>query len=671
VKLLSKSRFKIGLECPNKLYYTYHKDRYPSTKEEDSFLQSLAQGGFQVEELARMHYPGGHLVDTPHWDYGQAVEATSKLLEQENVIIYEAAFMWDGLFIRTDILKKKGDRIDLVEVKAKSFDGEDDYFFIGKLGRIVSGWKPYLFDLAFQTYVLEKARPDFHVTAYLMLADKNKRASVDGLNQMFRIPTAKDGDSGTEKPDPRKDIIKKVDSIEQTGERILNRVPVDDIIRDILGDKHIHFDGYSFEGLVEYLKETYQSGEYPQWPTRYSACKNCEFRASEQELEDGKKSGFHECMSRQHGWMETDTVKPSIFEIWDFRSKVTEDLLLENRLLLAQLSMEDIDPKTLPDHISASERKWIQVQKAAGADESVYCLTDELRAQMNAWTYPLHFIDFETSAVALPFTAGRRPYEQIAFQFSHHQVSEDGSVAHKTEFLCTEPGIFPNFRFVRALREALGNDKGSIFMFASHENTILNAIISQLMESGEPDREELIAFLKTIAAPTKSNAVQWEGDRTMIDLRKLVLHYYYNPLTRGSNSIKALLPAILQSSIVLPERYSKSIGELGLTSHNFDPGHVWLKTGKGTVPDPYSSLPKLFEEWADLDLEETISGIDSIADGGMALTAYAKLQYVDMSGEERRELNDGLKKYCELDTLAMVMLYEHFRELIGDAGAHQ
>ena len=53
--------------------------------------------------------------------------------------------------------------------------------------------------------------------------------------------------------------------------------------------------------------------------------------------------------------------------------------------------------------------------------------------------------------------------------------------------------------------------------------------------------------------------------------------------------------------------------------------------------------------------------MDSIADGGAALTAYSKLQFTDMSTDERTELRKSLLKYCELDTLAMVMLYEHFR----------
>jgi len=55
--------------------------------------------------------------------------------------------------------------------------------------------------------------------------------------------------------------------------------------------------------------------------------------------------------------------------------------------------------------------------------------------------------------------------------------------------------------------------------------------------------------------------------------------------------------------------------------------------------------------------------MNNIADGGAALTAFGKLQYTDMSEEERLEIKNSLLKYCELDTLAMVMIYEHFCEL--------
>jgi hypothetical protein len=34
-----------------------------------------------------------------------------------------------------------------------------------------------------------------------------------------------------------------------------------------------------------------------------------------------------------------------------------------------------------------------------------------------------------------------------------------------------------------------------------------------------------------------------------------------------------------------------------------------------------------------------------------------------MTDKERNEITSGLLKYCELDTLAMVMIYEHLEEI--------
>jgi hypothetical protein len=79
------------------------------------------------------------------------------------------------------------------------------------------------------------------------------------------------------------------------------------------------------------------------------------------------------------------------------------------------------------------------------------------------------------------------------------------------------------------------------------------------------------------------------------------------------------------------------------------------------VLNPYKILPPLFENWNEIEIEENLSEMENIADGGAALTAYAKLQYMDMTTKERLEISQGLLKYCELDTLAMVMIYEHFR----------
>ena len=51
---------------------------------------------------------------------------------------------------------------------------------------------------------------------------------------------------------------------------------------------------------------------------------------------------------------------------------------------------------------------------------------------------------------------------------------------------------------------------------------------------------------------------------------------------------------------------------------------------------------------------------DRLADGGAAMTAYAMMQFTEMSDVERNRIIEGLLKYCELDTMAMVFLWEGF-----------
>ena len=43
-RYLTKSRFKLALDCPTKLYYTA-KDSYANSKNNDTFLEALAEGG--------------------------------------------------------------------------------------------------------------------------------------------------------------------------------------------------------------------------------------------------------------------------------------------------------------------------------------------------------------------------------------------------------------------------------------------------------------------------------------------------------------------------------------------------------------------------------------------------------------------------------------------------
>ena len=654
-RYLTKTRFKLAMECPTKLFYTGKDKVYANQKLNDSFLESLAEGGFQVGELAKCYFPGGHEIKT--LDSEQAIQETNKLLQSDEVVIYEAAIRYEQFFIRADILIKKGSQIELIEVKAKSYDFAKDGDFIGSQGGIISKWEPYLLDAAFQKHVVSRAFPKFTIRASLMLADKTVPCPTDGLNQKFKIVK----ESGNRKGAT---LITAL-SASELSEKILRIVNVDAVCKKLYDEPTQVANGPStFFERITWMAEHYARDEKINSPPT-TVCAKCEFRAIAEDETEGKTDGFRECWARAFNWGPTEFKTPSVLDIWNFRGK--SKLIAERRVTMADVTKEDIKPK--PDKkpgISASERQWLQVEKTQKNDTSVWFDKPELRNEMRSWTFPLHFIDFETSRIAIPFNKGRHPYEIIAFQFSHHVVHSDGRVEHKGQYLNTKPGEFPNYDFVRALKQELENDEGSIFRYAPHENSTLVAIYKQLAVDPKPpaDAQSLKTFIQLITTSTKDFAEQWQGKRSMIDLWELVKRFYYAPDTNGSNSIKDVLPAVLAHSKFLQDQYSKPIygAEGGITSKNFK-NQIWIKFVDGHLIDPYKQLPKMFQDISSRDFQKLADFDDELAEGGAAMTAYARLQFEDLPDAVRQEIESALLRYCELDTLAMVMIYQTWVEL--------
>jgi hypothetical protein len=314
-----------------------------------------------------------------------------------------------------------------------------------------------------------------------------------------------------------------------------------------------------------------------------------------------------------------------------------------------QLTTDDIALKPREDGkagLSVSERQPLQIEQLQGTRKGEYFNAKDFHDELRELKFPLHFIDFETSMVAIPFHVNRRPYEQMAFQFSHHVLHQDGRIEHRSEYLDDRVGLFPNYDFVRALKNALSGDDGAVLRFAAHENTVLNQIRAQLQDSAEPDAAALIAWIESLTSPPSKFKGEWEPKRQFVDMCELTKRFYYLPDTGGSNSIKKILPAVLRvAGSKLKDRFPE-----------------WIQwDAHGRIMDPYKLLPPLFsgvdaQELA--RLEERIVTDDSLADGGAAMMAWAKMQFTEMSTLERTALREALLRYCGLDTLAMVMIWE-------------
>lgn len=647
-RYLTKSRFKLAVECPTKLYYAGKEGEYKNNMQDDTFLQMLADGGYQVGALAKLMYPTGHEITSKNHDDAEA--ETIELLKQDEVILFEPAIRFGDLFIRIDILVKHRTFFELIEVKSKSFDSRDPKIE-GVRGGINSKMLPYLNDVAFQTYVLRQAHPNMDVSSFLMMPDKVKAATIDGLNQMFKIVRTSKYPIVVVNASARKETV---------GESVLALVNVDEWVSRILSNE-IEFPGG--KGLLPKITEDWAAAykndtRIP--PSIGGHCTKCEFRA---DLGDSLKSGFHECWKLANNWSDKDFEGGTVLDLWNFRSK--DRLIQQNVLKLSQVTQDDLKYKTSDNGLGNTERQWMQVDGIPEdcAEQGFYVDRHYVGPEMRRWKFPYHMIDFETATMALPFHKGRHPYEPVAFQFSHHIMAESGEVRHETQFLEVKPGVFPNYEFARALKNAIGADDGSVFMWHYHENTILTNIVRQLTgeDTPPPDAQELITFLESILK---------EGDRAMIDLCVLAKKGFFYTGIKGSSSIKKVLPAVLRRSPVLKQKYSQPIygAKAGIKSLNFTDFTWWGLDAVGKVVDPYDKLSGCVDEMlgdssAEFKEAEKFE-VAEISEGGAAAAAYARLQLEDLSPAERNGIERALLRYCELDTLAMVMIVEAWREAL-------
>ncbi|WP_052389663.1 DUF2779 domain-containing protein [Belnapia moabensis] len=638
-RYFTKARFRMAVECPTKLFYARQPDLYTNSSLEDPFLKALADGGFQVGELAKLMHPGG--VEITSRTHEEQVVETRALLTRDEVTIFEAAICHGDLFVRVDVLRKCGDRVEIVEVKAKSFDSRKPDLF-GSPGRIRSDWLPYLQDVAFQCHVFRLAYPQLDARGFLMLADTSTRSTVDGLNRRFRV-RRRDGR-------PVVDVAPGTDAL-ALGEPVLTAVNVDAYVRAIMVDRlRAPGEERPWADRIEQFAGAWRDGRRL-GPVIGKHCGACEFRVRTGDA--SSRSGFEECWATPLIAEPQDLPGGTVLDLWNFRGKTP--LIERGTLRLAEVTKDDLKFKPGDGRLSTSERQWMQISGDWPGGGPFFLHRELMRREMARWAWPLHFIDFETARAALPFRKGQRPYAQVAFQFSHHIMEENGRAAHRTQFLDTAPGSDPNLAFLRALRSALG-EAGTVFMWSHHEQTVLNELFRELQDGPEPpaDAAELAAFTVTLT----------DGPRTLYDLCKLAEHGFFHPATKGSCSIKRVLPAVLGSSALLRARYSKPVygARWGIPSHNFREQIWWHADGAG-AKDPYTFLGPVFRDLEPSLLSELESAEKlAIAEGGAAASAYARLQFEYLQGDERRYIEKALLRYCELDTLAMVMIVEAWRE---------
>ncbi|MBU0471125.1 MAG: DUF2779 domain-containing protein [Nanoarchaeota archaeon] len=131
--LLTKSKYLNGLQCPRLLWYA-NKKLLPEVSLSD---QHKFDQGHDFEEYVKKLYPDS--VDLNGLDFKENIDKTKEAV-QSNKTIFEAGFMVDNLFVRSDLVIPTEDGWDLFEIKS------------------TTSVKPqHIPDLAFQKHVLQKS----------------------------------------------------------------------------------------------------------------------------------------------------------------------------------------------------------------------------------------------------------------------------------------------------------------------------------------------------------------------------------------------------------------------------------------------------------------------------------------------------------------------------------
>jgi hypothetical protein len=618
---LSKSDFKIASSCAKKL--VYKKASYDTLNDANEYMEMLAQGGHIVGKYAQLIYRGG--IEIKADSIGDAIAETNSLLKQnENITLFEATFFANGKVVRTDVLEKKGKVINLIEVKSKSHESEDDS------AKAKKKLQEHIEDLAYQTLVLREALPEYKIHSFLLLPDKSTRTTIDGLAGWFRVNEMVEEKFEIEEL-PAESVIKfKKPLVEFVYEKhpdrkkYLEQLQNDNLLTLVPLDKEVEGMIKEIENRASQFITILSDGIQPEQFSLSKGCKGCEFNLGKEQ----DANGYREC------WKELADVDPTIFDLY-FGGAIghyTSGYYLDELISDKKVSFWDIDPERFKNKKgelgSRGQRQLLQYENTKSNKE---WFGDGLKSALKGLKYPLHFIDFETYLGAIPHHKGMRPYELVCFQWSCHTIEKPGADPVHSEWLNTDYD-FPNFKFAESLMKQLGNT-GTPLIWSPYENTVLKGILNQMEVFGYKN-DVLEKWLQNITLDKDEGR---EG--RFVDMNDLTLQYYFHPDMKGKTSIKKVLPAIWNNNPYL---------------HKIP----WFKKYapvSGAGLNPYDKLSPIISA---LEEEEVVK------DGTGAMKAYHELMFgaESKNAERKAQLMKLLLQYCELDTMAMVIIWRYWMD---------
>lgn len=214
--------------------------------------------------------------------------------------------------------------------------------------------------------------------------------------------------------------------------------------------------------------------------------------------------------------------------------------------------------------LTDAQRKVVdaQINKTVFVDETA------IRQALEGIAFPIYFLDFETVNPAIPIEQGIRPFSKIPFQYSCHQLEENGDLSH-FEYL-HDKYENPGAKLAEHLANHIG-DTGTVMAYsAGFERGVLLGLADQIPEL-EPQLRSISDRLWDLLPVMRNN----------------YSHYQFG----NSYSIKAVLP------VLVPDFDYKQLS----VQDGAQAGAVWLSSVQTDNTEEREAIFSSLREYCGMD----------------------------------------------------------------------
>lgn len=567
---------------------------------DDSVMnQAVLASGNEVGDLAMGYF--GPYVEIPFdaHDFEGMARLTRELMTSEQRVICEATFEHDGNVCMVDILRVEEDGVHLVEVKSSTHVHDI-----------------YLHDMAYQCWLLGQCGYVVKGASLMHVDSGYVRSGELDLLRLFKLVDLTDEVlSMTRLVGKRVDALKELaDQKREPGGPSEQARAIAEVQRASLPAKVGNCGAFDENIIGSCLIGPHCSSPYP-----------CGYQA----------------------WCWRHVPHPSVLDLGGYGLVKAFRLAREGVVTFDDVIASNMALKSIP-------RRQVEAYQKG---ESLLVDASSIARFLAELSLPLYFLDFETYQPAIPPFDDVHPYQQIPTQFSLHVVR----AAAADDYVVSDAVRTP-----AAQVEGACGTESDLSASAEHADAC-----SAECEAASDSRESVVR--KPTSESRKSNAC--------VNGASLAVEHYEFLAEAGSDPrrgvAEALVRDIPRGACVVAYNMSFErmvLRDLAKAYPDLADHLLSIRSGMHDLMVPFRSgwcyaaaqggsfsikavLPALFPHDPSLDYH----ALDGVHNGAQAQAAFADL--AAMPPDQAARTREALLRYCELDTLAMVRIWERLCEL--------